>query len=63
MNPMRTSSTGITEYDHHAYPVAETDCGVAVFAPRDISPLFHMAVDKDIRNVYFPNGFYVYHNL
>ena len=39
--------------------VTEIGCGIAGFTPQEIAPLFFKAIEKDIRNVYLPESFYL----
>ena len=48
-------------HKHLTFLVTEIGCGIAGFTPRDIAPLFRMAIDKDIPNVYLPESFYNYY--
>lgn len=47
---------------HLTFLVTEIGCGIAGFTPRDIAPLFRMAVERNITNVYLPESFYKYYN-
>lgn len=42
--------------------VTEIGCGIAGFIPSDIAPLFRMAIDRNIQNVYLPESFYNYYS-
>ena len=46
---------------HLTFLVTEIGCGIAGFTPRDIAPLFRIAIDRDIPNVYLPESFYNYY--
>ena len=37
--------------------VTEIGCGIAGFTPEDIAPLFRMAIDENIENIYLPESF------
>jgi hypothetical protein len=38
--------------------VTEIGCGIAGFKPKEIAPLFRLAIDENIENVYLPECFY-----
>ena len=48
-------------HGHLTFLVTEIGCGIAGFTPRDIAPLFRIAIDRDIQNVYLPESFYNYY--
>ncbi|MDR2292138.1 MAG: hypothetical protein LBE11_01520 [Prevotellaceae bacterium] len=37
--------------------VTEIGCGIAGFTPKDIAPLFKLAIEENIDNVYLPESF------
>lgn len=41
--------------------VTEIGCGIAGFKPCDIAPLFRMAIEKNMANVFLPESFYRYY--
>ncbi len=49
-------------HEHLIFLVTEIGCGIAGFTPRDIAPLFRVAVDRNITNVYLPESFYNCYN-
>ncbi len=51
-----------SNHEHLIFLVTEIGCGIAGFTPRDIAPLFRMAVEQNITNVYLPESFYKYYN-
>jgi len=46
------------EHRHLIFLVTEIGCGIAGFTPRDIAPLFRVAVDRNVQNIYLPESFY-----
>jgi len=38
--------------------VTEIGCGIAGFTVKEIAPLFKVAIDEEIENVYLPKSFY-----
>lgn len=48
-------------HPHLTFLVTEIGCGIAGFQPSDIAPLFRMAVEKNIPNVFLPKRFYDYY--
>ena len=45
---------------HHElkFLVTEIGCGIAGFTVKEIAPLFKVAIDEEIENVYLPKSFY-----
>lgn len=43
------------EHSEYRFLVTEIGCGIAGFAPKDIAPLFSMAMD--VENIYLPQRF------
>ncbi|MDR1763914.1 MAG: hypothetical protein LBR64_08205 [Dysgonamonadaceae bacterium] len=46
------------EHPELKFLVTEIGCGIAGFTPAEIAPLFRVAIDEDIANVYLPESFY-----
>ncbi|MCM1177782.1 MAG: hypothetical protein NC308_06295 [Clostridium sp.] len=50
------------EHPHLKFLVTEIGCGIAGFNPCDIAPLFRMAVEQNIPNVFLPESFWKYYD-
>lgn len=45
-------------HKHLTFLVTEIGCGIAGFTPKEVAPLFRMAVEGNMQNVFLPMSFY-----